>query len=85
MSKGEALLIDEMVEEKLIQLQSSLEKLKQTPEGIADLQRRVKASGECERSQGETSVQYYHRLHHWLDRRVPQTKSPIHPPRQTEQ
>lgn len=81
-SQGEALLINEMLDEKLAELQTSLEKLKQTPEGIADLERRTKAFGGCERMEGETAMQFYNKLHHWLDRQVPQTKSPLHPPRQ---
>ena len=81
-SRKEALLIEELVEEKLAQLQASIEQLKQTPEGIAELQRRVKAFGECMRIEGETSCQFYDKLRRWLDREIPQTKSPLHPPRQ---
>jgi CRISPR/Cas system-associated endonuclease Cas1 len=83
-SRKEALLIEELVEEKLAQLQASIEQLKQTPEGIAELQRRIKAFNECKRIEGESSGQYYHKLRHWLDREIPQTKSPLHPPRQVD-
>jgi hypothetical protein len=83
-SQREAALVEEMVEEKLAQLQASLEQLKQTPEGAADLQRRTKAFGECQQIEGETSGQFYAKLRHWLDRDIPQTKAPLHPPRQTD-
>jgi hypothetical protein len=36
--------------------------------------------GECKRIEGETSGQFYARLRHWLDRDMPQTKSPLHSP-----
>src|ERR1700687_873387 len=81
-SQKEALLIEELAEQKLAQLQASIEQLKQTPEGIAELQRRVKAFGEYKRIEGETSGQFYDKLRRWLDREIPQTKSPLHPPRQ---
>ncbi len=80
-SRKEALLNEELIEEKLAQLQASMEQLKQTPEGIAELQRRVKVFGECQRIEGETSEQFYFKLRRWLDRELP-TKSPLHPPRQ---
>ena len=83
-SEKEALLIEGLIEEKLAQLQASIEQLKQTPEGTADLQRRVKAFGECQRIEGETSGQFYDKLRRWLDRDIPLTKSPLHPPRQVE-
>lgn len=76
--------IQELVEERLAQLQASLETLMQTPAGAADLERRGKAFGECVRAEGETSGQFYERLRRWLDRDLPQTKSPLHPPRQVE-
>jgi CRISPR/Cas system-associated endonuclease Cas1 len=83
-SQREASLVEEMVEEKLAQLQASIEQLRQTPEGIAELQRRVKVFGECPRVEGETSGQFYDKLSRWLVRDIPQTKSPLHPPRQTD-
>ena len=83
-SQKEALLIEELIEEKLLQLQASIEQLEQTPEGTAELQRRIKAFGACERIDGETSGQFYEKLRRWLDRVIPQTKLPLHPPRQVE-
>ena len=82
-SRKQGLLIEELVEEKLAELQASLEQLKQAPEGMAELERRAKAFGECTRIEGETSTQFYAKLRRWLDREIPQTKSPLHPPRQT--
>jgi hypothetical protein len=82
-SRREALLVEQMIEEKLAQLQASIEQLKQTPEGIAELQRRAKAFGDCQRIDGETSGQFYDKLRRWLERDIPQTKLPLHPPRQT--
>jgi hypothetical protein len=79
-SPKEALLIEAMVEEKLAQLQASIEQLK----GTAELQRRVKAFGECQRTEDETSGQFYDKLRRWLERDIPVTKSPLHPPRQVE-
>ena len=83
-SQKEALLIEELIEEKLAQLQASVEQLKETPEGTTDLQRRIKAFGECQRIEGETSGQFFDKLRRWLDREIPQTKAPLHPPRQVE-
>ncbi|HTN73712.1 MAG TPA: hypothetical protein VL096_00640 [Pirellulaceae bacterium] len=83
-SQNEALLIEEMVAEKLLQLQAALEQMRQTTAGAAELQRRVKAFGECQRGAGETASQFYDKLSRWLDRIIPQTKLPLHPPRQHE-
>ena len=83
-SRKEALLIEELVEEKLAHLQVSIEQLKQTSEGTAELQRRVKAFGDCQRIEGETSGQFYDKLRRWLERDIPLTKSPLHPPRQSK-
>ena len=83
-SRGEALLVAELVEEKLVELQASIERLKQTPAGVAEFQRRAKAFGECQQTDGESSVQFYDKLRRWLDRDIPLTKSPLHPPRQVE-
>ena len=81
-SRKEALLIEKLVEEKLAELQASMEQLKQTPEGMAELKRRVKVFGECQRIEDETPGQFYDKLRRWLEREIPQTKSPLHPPRQ---
>jgi hypothetical protein len=81
-SRREALLDAELTEDKLAQLLAFVSELEQTPEGNAELQRRVKLFGECVRSEGETSTDFYAKLQHWLHRAIPQTKSPLHPPRQ---
>ena len=82
-TRQEALGIEELSEQKLAQLHSFIEQLKQTPPGAADLKRRTKLFGECNRIEGEASSQFYGRLRHWLDKDLPQTKSPLHAPRQT--
>jgi hypothetical protein len=82
-SRQEALLDDELMEDKLTQLLAFIDELKRTPEGTGDIERRVKLFGVCKRSEGETSAEFYAKLRHWLDRDFPQTKSPLHPPRQT--
>jgi hypothetical protein len=79
----EALLDEELTEDKLAQLLAVIGELEHTPEGNAELQRRIKLFGTCERSEGETSTDFYAKLHHWLHRDIPQTKRPLHPPRQT--
>ena len=82
-NRQEALLDEELAEDKLTQLLAFVEELEHTPEGNAELQRRGKMFGECKRSEGETSMDFYAKLHHWLHRDIPQTKRPLHPPRQT--
>ena len=82
-SRRQAVLQEELAEEKLAQLLAVISQLDQTPSGAAELQRRRKLFGVCERIEGETSGQFYARLRHWLDRDIPQTKSPLHTPRQT--
>jgi hypothetical protein len=82
-SRHEALLDEELTEDKLAQLLAFFGELEHTPEGNAELQRRVKLFGECKRSDGETSTDFYAKLHHCMHRDIPQTKSPLHPPRQT--
>lgn len=82
-TRREILLEEEFSEDKLAQLLASITQLDQTPTGAAELQRRRRLFGECKRIEGETSGQFYARLHHWLDREIPQTKSPLHAPRQT--
>ena len=81
-SRKEALRIERLVEEKLAELQASMEQLRQTPEGMAELKRRTKVFGECKRIEDETPGQFYDKLRRWLEREIPQTKSPLHPPRQ---
>ena len=81
-SRNEGSLIEALVEEKLAELQVSIKQLKQTAEGLEELQRRVKAFGDCKRIEGETSAQFYDKLRRWMDRELLPTKSPLHPPRQ---
>jgi hypothetical protein len=82
-SPQEALQLEELNSEKLSGLLASIEQLKQTPAGEAEIQRRIKVFGACERIEGETSGQFYGRLCSWLERCLPQTKLPRHPPRQS--
>jgi hypothetical protein len=82
-SRKEALLDEELTEDTLAQLLTFIGELEHTPEGSAELQRRIKLFGKCERSEGETSTNFYAKLHNWLHRDIPQTKSPLHPPRQS--
>ncbi len=82
-SRQETLSIEELNQEKLKTLLAFVSELERTPEGAADLQRRTKLFGECHRNEDETSSQFHARLRHWLDRDIPQTKSPLHAPRQT--
>ncbi len=79
-SRQETLLDEELIEDNLTQLLESISQLDQTPAGDDDLQRRTKLFGECNRIEGETSGQFYTRLRYWLDRDIPQTKSPFHAP-----
>ena len=81
-SQQEMQLDEEMVEQKLAKLLAFVSVLERTPEGTAEIKRRTKLFGECKRSDGETSIEFYAKLRRWLDRDVPQTKSPLHPPRQ---
>lgn len=81
-SQIEIARIEAINEDGLAQLLASIEEMKQTPQGIAELGRRTKVFGECRRIAGETSGQFYDNLRRWLERDIPQTKSPLHPPRQ---
>jgi hypothetical protein len=82
-SQQEMRLDTELVEQKLTQLLAFVGQLQRTPTGIIEIERRVKLFGECKRTNSETSTAFYGRLRHWIDRDIPQTKSPLHPPRQT--
>lgn len=75
---------EEMIEEKLAQLRSFIEQLKKTSAGATELEWRTKLFGACNQIADETSSQFYGRLRHWMDRDLPQTKSPLHAPRQTD-
>lgn len=81
-SRQKAMGVEELCEDKLTQLSAFIRSLEQTPPGAAELQRRRKSFGECKRVEGESSGQFYGRLRYWLDRPLPQTKSPLHRPRQ---
>jgi hypothetical protein len=81
-SQHDLLLVDELNEDKLKQLLAFIGHLEKTPPGAADLQRRIKLFGECKRGEDETSGHFCARLRHWLDRNLPNTKSPRHAPRQ---
>ena len=83
-SRQEALLVEELAEQNLARLQATIEQLQQTPAGAAELQQRVDSIGQCQRIDGETASQFYERLRLWLERDLPLTKSPLHPPRQLE-
>ena len=83
MSRQETRLDEEVSEDNLKQLLESISQLDQTPAGATDLQRRTRLFGACKRIEGETSGQFYARLRRWLDTDMPQTKSPLHAPRQT--
>jgi hypothetical protein len=83
-SQRETLLDEQWFQEKLAELQASIELLKQSPQEADRLEQRVKHFGECGRIEGETSGQYYEKLRRWLDRDIPKTKLPLHPPRQNE-
>lgn len=82
-SRQEILLEEDLGAEKLTQLLASISQLDQTPSGAAELQRRRSLFGECKRIEGETSGRFFARLRRWLDRDMPQTKLPLHAPRQT--
>ncbi len=81
-SRNDALSVEDLNKDKLRQLQAFVDGLKGTAPGAAELQRRVKLFGECNRTEGETSGEFYARLRHWLDLDILQKKSPVHPPRQ---
>jgi hypothetical protein len=84
-TRQEARLDEEFSEDKLTQLLAVISQLEQTSAGATELQRRTRLFGECQRIEGETSGQFYARLRRWLDREVPQMKSPLHAPRQTDE
>jgi len=73
-SRNESLLEDDLIEDKLTQLLAFVDELKHTPEGTAQLQRRAKLFGECNRDDGDNSAAFYAKLHHWLERDIAHTK-----------
>ena len=82
--RHEAMLDDELIENKLTQLLEFVAQLKRTSEGAAEIKRRGKLFGACKRREGETSAEFYAKLRCWLDRDSPQTKSPFRASRQTD-
>ena len=83
-NRQEALLDDELIEDKLTHLLAFIGKLERMPEGAAEIQRRVKSFGKCKRSSGDTATEFYGRLRHWLDRDITRTRRPRHPPGQID-
>jgi hypothetical protein len=82
-TQQETLLDEVRSRDELSQLLLLISQLDQTAPGAAEIQRRRKLFGECKQIEGETSGQFCARLRRWLDRDMPQTKSPLHAPRQT--
>ena len=72
--RQETLLVQEMIDEKLTQLQVFIGQLSSTPHGLEELERRTRCFGECKRLAGETSGQFYARLRLWLDRDLHEQK-----------
>ncbi len=82
-SRQETMLDEDLAEDNLTELLLLISRLDGTPPGAAEIQRRTTLFGECKRIEGETTAQFYGRLHRWLGRDLPPTKSPLHAPRQT--
>ena len=61
---------DDLIKEKLADLQAFICHLAQTPNGKVDLQRRVQVLGKCLPARGESDRQFYGKLRLWLDRDV---------------
>ena len=83
-SRHEAMLDDELIEDKLAQLLTFVAQLKRTSIGSAEIKRRIKLFGACKRGEGETSAEFYAKLRRWLDRDMPKAKSPLHASIQTD-
>ena len=64
------LTADDLIKEKLADLQAFICHLAQTPNGKVDLQRRVQVLGKCLQVREETDRHFYGRLRLWLDRDV---------------
>lgn len=75
-------MTEELMQERLAGLQSLIEQIRKTPAGKVEIARRITAFGECNKIDSETAGQYYERLRLWLERRLPQNRKPLHPPRQ---
>jgi len=66
-ARHEALPQDRRMEERLQQLQTFIAQLADTPQGKADLERRVRRLGECVQRPDESAGAFYGRLRCWLD------------------
>lgn len=77
-NRQKTLAVDDLIEERLNHLQVFIGHLTSTPHGLAEIERRTKCFGACKRIVGETSGEFYGKLRHWLDRDLPQTRSPLH-------
>lgn len=75
-------MTEELMQERLAGLQSLIEQIRKKPAGKVEIAKRISAFGECTKLESETAGQYYERLRFWLERRLPQQKRPLHPPRQ---
>lgn len=75
-------MTEELMQERLVGLQSLIEQIRKTPEGKVEIARRIAAFGECSKIESETAGQYYERLRLWLERCLPKNRRPLHPPRQ---
>ena len=74
-SRQDAMLVDELNEDRLTQLLAFIDRLQQTPPGSDELRHRTKLFGECKRAAGDTTIGYYGKLRQWLDRDLPQAKT----------
>ncbi len=72
--RQEAMPDEEMIEDKLSQLLAFIAQLERTPDGSAEIQRRVKTFGQCRKIEGESSAEFYAKLRRWLDRTIPRSK-----------
>jgi hypothetical protein len=83
-NRQSTMLVDELIDDKLMQLLAFINRLKETTSGTAELRGRIKIFGECKRLDGENSGLFYGRLRYWLDRDTPKAKSLRLAPRRTE-
>jgi len=81
-TRHDALLVEELNDDKLRRLLEFVSRLEKTPPGAAELQRRNKLFGECKRIEGETSGEFFARLRHWLDKSITPKKPRRHASRQ---
>ena len=69
------LLPQELVDEKLSQLQTFIQHLAETPYGRDEIEGRRERFGDCQQVEGETPSQFYCKLRHWLDRNMDPSNS----------